>query len=327
MAKTHNNLYEKIISFDNLLEAYKECRKGKRYSVHTLKFNENLEQNLIDIHTSLINKTWKPGKAHRFIVREPKIRQITAPPFSDRVVHHAIMRICAPLFEQRFISNSFACRKGKGSQAAVNKLQQYMRIPSVTYAIKADVKKCFDSLDHTQLMKSISKVISCRDTLNLFESIFNAYGYVEIGIPIGALSSQWICNLLLNDLDHAMMDKHGFGKYIRYMDDVIILAEDKETARHCLSLFEEELNNLGLKLNPKSCISPINRGIDFVGYRTFSTHILPRKRVITKFLKLLLKGKINIQHINSFLAYAKHCNSFNTISYIFNPIGNNQWKF
>jgi len=318
MPKKINNLYSRIVSFDNLLAAYQECRKGKRYSIQALDFATHLEENLINIHNHLIWKTWTTGKAHRFVVREPKIREITAPPFADRVVHHAIMQVCAPLFERRFIENSFACRQGKGAQAAVNKLQQFMRdTPTPAYAVKADVKKCFYSLRHDNLMQAVGRVIACKDTLNLFRTVFAGYGNDDgIGLPIGALTSQWACNLLLDKIDHAMTDKHGYGRYVRYMDDVIMLVENKAQAKRCLSLFESELNAIGLELNPKSGVFPVSQGIDFVGYRTFATHILPRKRIIKKARKDIARTPTSYQRIDSFLAYCKHCNSHNTVTNI-----------
>ncbi len=314
MPKTENNLYEKIIDFDNLLEAYRLCRLGKRYSIQAMEFADHLEENLINIHNHLIYKTWGTGTPHCFVIREPKIREITAPPFADRVVHHAIMRVCAPIFERVFIENSYACRKGKGTQSAVRKVQQFMRAsPKESYVVKVDVKKCFNSLNHGELLKAIERVISCRDTLNLFKKVFSGYGFDDgVGIPIGALTSQWACNLLLTKLDHAMTDRHGFGRYVRYMDDVIIIVSDKQKARDCLELLEMELNNIGLELNHKSGILPVSEGIDFAGYRTFATHILPRKRVIGKARKDLKKSPVNWRRVKSFLAYCKHCDSHKT---------------
>ena len=317
MPKTTNNLYSDIVSFENIYQAYLECRKGKRYSVQAMEFTMNLEINLLTIHNQLLTKTWIPGKAHCFIVREPKIRQISAPPFSDRVVHHAIMRVCSPLFESRFIANSFACRKYKGAQAAIKTLQKYMRENNATYAIKADVKKCFSSLKHSQLISTIARVISCPDTINLFTIIFAAYGNdCGVGLPIGALTSQWACNLLLDKLDHTMMDQYGFGHYVRYMDDVIIITNSKSEATRGLALLEQALNDLDLELNPKSGILPLRLGVDFVGYRTYTTHILPRKRIIVKARRLLSTLPIKLEQLDSFLAYCKHCNSYRTVSNI-----------
>lgn len=314
MPKTENNLYEKIIDFDNLLEAYRLCRLGKRYSFQAMEFAENLEENLINIHNHLVWKTWATGKPHCFTIREPKIRDICAPPFADRVVHHAIMRVCAPIFQRRFIENSFACQKGKGTQAAVKKVQQFMRSsPKGSYVIKADVKKCFNSLHHDEIMRAIERVISCRDTLNLFREVFKGYGNdFGVGIPIGALTSQWACNLLLDKVDHAMTDKYGYGRYVRYMDDMIIITNDKNHARDGLELLSMELEKICLTLNGKTGIYPIKNGIDFAGYRAFETHILPRKRVIGKARKDLKKSPVNWLRVKSFVAYCKHCNAHKT---------------
>ena len=322
MPKTENNLYDKITDFDNLLEAYRLCRLGKRYSIQAMEFADHLEENLINIHRHLVCKTWTTGIPHRFTIREPKIRDVCAPPFADRVVHHALMLVCSPIFQRRFIKNSFACQKGKGTQAAVKKVQQFIRSsPKDSYVIKADVKKCFNSLHHDEIMIAVERVISCRDTLNLFREVFKGYGNdFGVGIPIGSLTSQWACNLLLDRVDHAMTDKHGFGHYVRYMDDIIIVIPDKQKARDGLELLEIELQNIKLELNPKSKISPAKDGVDFAGYRTFATHILPRKRVIEKARKCFKETPVNWARVKSFMAYCKHCNSYTTVTHILNNL-------
>ncbi len=320
MPKKSNNLIDQITSFENIQLAYEKCKKGKRYSFNCLEFSQNLERNLIDIEYQLINNIWLPGTAKTFTVSDPKVREICAPPFKDRIVHHAVMNICAPIFEKRFIHNSYACRVGKGVQAATVKLQEYLREPKVEYYVKTDVKKCFNSLRHDQLLSAVSRIISCKPTLKLFETIFQAYGNVDMGLPIGALTSQWACNLILTKLDHAMTSKHGYGKYIRYMDDVILLVDSKSAAHECLKIFEEELNSLGLVLNPKSGIGPKRKGVTFVGYKTYATHILPHKRTLNRAKKQLTKFPINSQRIDSFISYAKHCDSYRSSKSIFHKI-------
>jgi retron-type reverse transcriptase len=127
MPKTYNNLWEQVVIFENLYEAYLEARKGKRYRDEVLLFGSNLEENLINLQNHLLWKSWRPGRFYSFYVHDPKKRLIQAPPFQDRVVHHALVRVIEPFFERKFIYDSYACRKGKGTHAAVQRLQSFLR--------------------------------------------------------------------------------------------------------------------------------------------------------------------------------------------------------
>lgn len=329
MAKTVGNLYEQIIDFENLWQAYLSARKGKRYRRESLKFAENLEENLINIHNHLIWETWEPGKAREFRVYEPKWRDIQAPPFQDRIVHHALVRVVEPLFERKFIHHSYACRKNKGAQRAVNAVQDMLRraqarYPS-PYVVKGDVSKYFASINHAVLMRAISRTVSCQRTLRLWLKITRAYGHENgFGVPVGALTSQLDGNIMMDQFDHAMVDHAGVGEYVRYMDDFVIVAPGRAAARAILIAAEDELAALGLRLNPKSEYFPAQRGVDFAGYRTWPTHKLPRKRNIRKahrtFKRLAADyaaGVVGLDYIqprvNSFLAYAKHCQAHRTV--------------
>jgi len=145
MPKTYNNLWEQVVIFENLYEAYLEARKGKRYRDEVLLFGSNLEENLINLQNHLLWKSWRPGRFRSFYVYDPKKRLICAPPFQDRVVHHALVRVIDPLFERKFIYDSYACRKGKGTHAAVQRLQSFLRKArrnwDRTYVLKADISK------------------------------------------------------------------------------------------------------------------------------------------------------------------------------------------
>lgn len=329
MAKTVGNLYDQIIDFDNLWKAYLSARKGKRYRRESLRFSENLEENLINIHNHLIWESWEPGRAREFRVYEPKWRDIQAPPFADRIVHHALVRVVEPLFERRFIHHSYACRKGKGAQRAVNAVQALLRQAharhATPYVVKGDVSKYFASINHAVLFRAISRTVSCQRTLRLWLRITRAYGHENgLGVPVGALTSQLDGNIVMDQFDHAMVDHAGVGAYVRYMDDFVIVAPCKAAAQAILIAAEDELAALELRLNPKSDYFPAIRGVDFAGYRTWATHRLPRKRNIRKAHKSFRRmaadyaaGTIGLDYIqpriNSFLAYAKHCQAHQTV--------------
>lgn len=347
MSKTHNNLYDQIVDFDNLWQAYLSARLGKRYRKEVAEFFMHLEENLLNIHNHLVWGTWQPGKARNFRVFEPKQRDIQAPPFADRIVHHALVRVAEPLFERGFIYHSYACRKGKGAQRAVKALQTMLRTAERNYAnpyvIKADIKSYFASIRHDVLFDAIGKVISCEKTLALWKRIALAYGHENgVGLPVGALTSQLSANIVLDQVDHELTDNGGIRRYVRYMDDTVIVASTKAEAQAQLAAMMESVSDHKLTMNPKTTIFPAKSGVDFCGYRTWSTHILPRKRNIAKarirlkkLSKLITQGKAPFRDIaiqvNSFIAYAKHCNAHRTTSRILNDInytgkGVTPWK-
>lgn len=321
-------LFERITAWDNLVAAYREARKGKRRSPEVAAFDADAFANLVNIHEHLLRGTWQPGQARRFWVRDPKWREITAPPFPDRIVHHAIVRIIEPLFERRFIHDSYACRRGKGTHAAVRRTQSFLRGAVRTwpqpYIVKVDVKSYFASIDHDVLMERISRVIRDQATLHLLRTIFAGYGFDGgVGLPVGALTSQLAANIMLDAVDHAVKDDLGVRYCVRYMDDMVAVVEDKESAKALLNKIEGLLASMRLRINPKSGIHPVSRGVDFCGYRIRDTHIRPRKRCLrawkTRFTALRSRyntGRASLsrcrQYVMSFLAVMRHANAWRT---------------
>ena len=331
MPTTANGLWAEIIDFENLYVAFEEARAGKRYRREVMQFASQLEENLINLQNHLIWKSWEPGKPREFVVLEPKRRAIQAPPFIDRVLHHAMVRVVGPHFERRFIPDSFACREGKGVQRCVARTQQFLRAalreygPAV-YVLKADISRYFASIRHDILMTQVERVVSDPDVLWLWRKVVGGYGHDDgVGLPVGALTSQLGANILLDRLDHVAKDDLGIRFYTRYMDDFVAILPDKAAAQRMMRTLGEVVNSLGLVLNPKTAIHPWQRGIDFCGYRTWPTHVLPRKRNIKRakanFRELAARyhrGEIELEHVRrrvaSFLAYAKHCNARTTVS-------------
>jgi len=328
MPRTYGNLWPQVIAWENLHGAYLEARRGKRYKPEVLCFTERLEENLTNIQNHLCWKSWRPGRWREFTVYEPKARFIQAPPFKDRVVHHALVRVIEPLFERKFIFDSYACRVGKGTHAAVLRTQQFMRKAKAkwgqVYVLKGDISKYFPSIRHEHLLGILKRTIRDRDVLWLCETIIQNCGEKGRGIPVGALTSQLFANVYLDQLDHLIKDDLGIKHYIRYMDDWVVLAPDKKYLWETLYCVEDFISSrLGLVLNPKTQVFPASHGIDFCGYRIWPTHLLPRKRNVKKakrrfkwMAKAYAQGRITLGYIGprvaSFLGYMKYCSAYKT---------------
>jgi hypothetical protein len=325
------DLYSRIISFENLLSAYDEARRGKRYTPEALDFAARWEEHLVNMHEHLKWRSWQPGKPRIFTVKDPKRRDITAPPFADRIVHHALVRVVEPLFERRFIFDSYACRKGKGTHAAVARAQTFLRRAKRNwgdgvYVVHADVKSYFASIDHDVALAAIARVVHDHDVLWLWRQIMRSYGFeCGVGLPVGALTSQIVANIVLDRVDHILKDDAGEPYYLRYMDDMVAICRDKQHARQTLELIADACADLKLRLNPKSHYEPWQRGLDFCGYRIWPTHILPRKRNTKRWRQRLrqlaydyAEGRSSLesarQLIGSCIAYFSHANAARTLA-------------
>lgn len=343
--KRIKNLYPKIYDFDNLHNAYLNARKGKRFRNDVLKFSSNLEENLIEIQNELMWKTYKVGKYNQFVITDPKERLIMALRFKDRVVQWAIYRQLYPIFDKKFIYDSYGCRNGKGSLPAVKRLQYWLRQvdrkADKYYYLKLDISKFFYSVNHEILIKILKKTIADEDTIDILRTIINSENDIGLpegfisdcfpadesgefsGLPIGNLTSQMFANIYLNELDQFCKHKLKTHYYIRYMDDIIILHKDKKHLGRIKAEIECFVNKkLGLRLNNKTAIRPIDMGIEFVGYRVWSTHIKIRKKSVIRMKErlnqikyLYTEGLVDYDDVKSTLAsyfgFMKNCNSYN----------------
>jgi hypothetical protein len=328
MPKTAKHLWEEVISWENLIAAYHEARKRKRYKTDVMRFHRRWEEEILNIHNHLVWESWQPSPFSAFTVYEPKVRLIEAPAFRDRVVHHALHRVVEPLFERRFIHHSYACRKGRGTHAATAAVQRMLRQAQAkwgtVYVLQGDIARYFPSIDQHRLIRQLERVIGDRRVLELWKRIIFAQGADGVGLPIGALTSQLAANVYLDVLDHYVTDGLGYGLYARYMDDWIIMGPDKAALWRLLEHLTRWLDDeLGLVINPKSTVYPASQGIDFAGYRTWATHTLPRKRNVTAARRRMLAlahghraGRITREEIRSswasFAGYTKHCQAMQT---------------
>ncbi len=292
----HITLLEAMGDYGNVQKAYNKARKCKRHRKDVLIFTKDKEENLDKVREDILNLAYEPSEYHYFKVYEPKERQIMALPFYDRVVQHAINNVLEPIFDKRFISQSYACRKGKGMHAASDTLKEWLyewnkyHPDQPLYAIKADIHHYFQSVAHDVLKKEIRRYISDKALLKILDRIIDHNGIFPpgVGIPVGNLTSQLFANVYLNKLDQYVKHVLKMKYYVRYMDDFIILSEDPEELRHVLELIEEFLRReLKLELNPKTTILAAKNGTNFVGYIHFKDHKRVRKDAMRRLKKLL----------------------------------------
>lgn len=319
-------LVEAMADYASVQKAYNKARKCKRYRKDVLIFTKDKEENLELVRNDILGLSYEPGEYRYFKVYEPKERQIMALPFYDRVVQHAINNVLEPIFNQRFIFHSYACRKDKGMHAASDTLQSWLyewqkfHQDQPLYAIKADIHHYFQSIDHEILKAEIRKVIKDAGALTLIDRIIDHNGQMPdgVGIPVGNLTSQLFANTYLNKLDQYIKHTLGAKYYVRYMDDFIILSPDKEQLRHWLADIERFLRDeLKLELNPKTTILAAKNGIDFVGYKHRATHRKVRPDSVKRIkgtIKQYESGKITKEQlqkkIQSWTGHAGHADSY-----------------
>jgi len=294
--KTHKHLYSQIASFDNLYLAFKAARKGKRARQDIAGFEFNLEENLLEIQGELQEETYRPGGYRNFHIKDPKPRLISAAPFRDRLVHHALCRVIEPLFDRRFVHDSYACRKGKGTHAAIDRAQEFST--QYPYVLKCDIEHFFPRMDHQVLYQQFTRVLADSRTLRLckliLESGADVHKEVEPvyfagddlfaamhprGLPIGNLTSQFWANVYLNPLDHLIKRDLKCPAYVRYVDDFLLFAKDKEDLHAWRLAVIEYLATLRMTLHEKEAqVFPTHTGIPFLGWRVYPDHLRLKRR-------------------------------------------------
>lgn len=305
--KRYGNLYPKIYDFDNLLAAFYQARKGKRNKPNVAAFEVNLEYELLQLHRELKEACYTPGSYTTFFIHDPKKRMISAAPFRDRVVHHALCQIIEPLFEPSFIYDTYANRKGKGTHAAIKRCQHFMR--QNEFVLKCDIQKYFPSIDHAILKAMIAQRVKCSHTLNLISTIIDHSNTQEIllnyfvgddlftpvtqkkGLPMGNLTSQFFANLYLSPFDHFVKQELSVNGYIRYVDDFVLLDCDKDKLKRAIERINGYLaRHLRLCLHPhKTHVVPTEKGLSFLGQHIFKNHRLILGENMRRFNKRMAK--------------------------------------
>ncbi len=323
-------LFDKVCEYENLKEAFQKARKGKTLKQYVIDFECDLEVHLRTLRNELLLHSYRPKPLQTFILRDPKTRKISKSDFRDRIIHHAICNIIEPIFEKQFIYDSYANRIGKGTLKAIKRLHGFKRIVSknnsrICYVLKADVSRYFETVDHNVLLSLLTKRIYDKEVLWLISIILENHHTTEKGkgMPLGNLTSQFFANVYLDALDqfvkHILKAKH----YIRYVDDFVILDENKEILEAHKDKIIDFLNtHLLLQLHAtKSKILTLNNGINFLGFRVFFRHTLVRKKNAWKFerklrrlKKMYAKGRIErekvIESLEGWLAYVSHADTY-----------------
>jgi retron-type reverse transcriptase len=307
--KMYDNLFREMISPENLFLAWEEFRKGKRDKPDVQLFEWELEQNIFQLHHELISKSYRHGPYHGFHIADPKLRHIHKATVRDRVVHHAVFKVLNRVFEPTFITDSFSCRIGKGTHKGVVRVQKMIRQVSKSqthpcYALKCDIKKFFDTVDHGILLAILQRRIKDPDFLWLLEEIAKSYVATQrerererervnapprVGIPIGNLTSQIFANIYMNEFDQFVKHDLKVRHYARYTDDFVVIADESSYLENLLPSMSDFLSNrLALSLHPeKVFIQSCHRGIDFLGYVIFPHYRLMRSRTRKRMLKKL----------------------------------------
>ncbi|MFA6340916.1 MAG: reverse transcriptase domain-containing protein [Candidatus Paceibacterota bacterium] len=348
-----------IFTIEKIYKAYIQCLKNKKNTVNALKFELKREKNLFQLLSDLKNGKYEISRHICFVVTEPSPREIFASDFRDRIVHHLLCNEIEAFFENDFIESSYANMKGKGTHKAVKKLRFHLvrggRNRQRLYFLKMDIKGFFRNIDKSILWEIVeNKILKSgaeenwkKEVLSLAKKIIYhdptsnyvfkgreetrnlipkekslLFGDKNSGLPLGNLTSQFFANVYLNELDHFVKEDLGFYRYIRYVDDFIILDENKEKLEKVadeVCWFLKENLKLYLCKN-KTILQPTERGIDFLGYFIKPTHMLVRRKVVKRFKNRLYKcinkedGLLkasDIPMIQSYLGHLGHANSFN----------------
>ncbi len=338
MAKTFDGIFDEIITFESLYQAYLRARKGKRKSWPCRHFEQDLEGNLIQLQNELIWGLYKCGGYRSFYVTEPKRRKITALKlFRDRVVQNAIVGAIEPIWEARFVAHSYACRAGRGTHAGADKaqemLRQCLRQHGEIYVLKADIRKYFASIDHEILLGLLRKRLADKRLMSVIEEIVHSYsepGTPGKGLPIGNLTSQLFANIYMDAFDQWAKCRRRERWYVRYMDDFVIIHPDK---RHLQALrIDAErwlADNLELETNHKTSVFPVShaggRGLDFLGYHLWPDSRRLRKASLRRLSRQIKEwqaeyaaGEIGAEHIrtnlHSWTNHARHGNAIPAVA-------------
>lgn len=346
--KRYGNLFPEVIEFSNLLSASRQAQKGKRFRDSVLQFNFNLENELFQLQSELATKIYTPGAYTSFYIQDPKPRFISAAPYRDRVVHHALCNIISPIFERTFTRDSFANRIGFGTHRALHRFTKFTR--TSRYILQCDIRKYFPSIDHEILKSLVRRKIKCRDTLWLIDTIIDASNEQEAsiyhfsgdtlltplqrrrGLPIGNLTSQMFANVYLNGLDHFIKEDLHIQKYVRYMDDFSLFDDDVSTLIDARAAIEDYLSNLRLKLHPiKTQLFKTCNGANFVGFHVLQDRIrvkasgLHRNRRRLRRMQAAYKNRqIQVsqitQSLRSWGAHIEHADTWRLRKRIFNDL-------
>ncbi len=312
-------MYDNIISFQNIHEAWCEFVSGKKKKMDVAEFQLRLSFNLYSLHDDLRLRTYRHGPYEAFAVNDPKPRSIHKAHVRDRLLHHAVYRVLYPYFDRKFIYDSYSCRNYKGTHRAVDRFGYFAKKVSMNHrrtcwVLKCDVKKFFASVDHSILMALVKRHISDPDIILLIQNIIGSFCSTEMGkgLPLGNLTSQLLVNVYMNEFDQFIKHRLKLKYYIRYADDFVIMHHDLRILQEILPKVREFLGeHLGLTLHPdKVYIKTFASGVDFLGWVNFPTHRVLRTTTKRRMFKRLERSEGKPETIQSYLGMIKHGNAY-----------------
>lgn len=332
--KRVGNLWDTLVSFPNLLRAARKARRGKRHRPDVAAFEFDAERELLRTRDELHAGTYAFGPYHEFTITEPKPRLVSAAPYRDRVVHHALCNLLEPVFERSFIADSYACRAGKGTHAAVRRCHEFAR--RHPWVLKCDIRKFFPSIDHAILKGQLARKIKDRRMLELATRVIDHSNPQEPtddwfpgddlftpaerrrGLPIGNQTSQFFGNVYLDALDHFVTDRLRVAGYARYVDDFLVFGAGKRELHAVRERIAAFLVGLRLRLHPdKTAVFPVRQGVKFLGYRVFGSHVRLARDGVVRFRRRIrawradaAAGRLDRGHMRmsvaSWLGHAGH---------------------
>ncbi len=340
MPKTFKGLYAQIYGFEHLLAAYRRARRGKRGRPDVAAFEFRWEEHLLHLATELHAGRYRPGAYRSFTVTESgKRRVISAAPFRDRVVHHALCALLEPIFEPRFIHDSYASRPHKGTHAAIDRAQHFAR--GHQYALQVDVQQFFPSVDHAILRTIVARHIADAQIMNLIdlilaggaEALRDAYQMTYFpgddifaatrprGLPIGNQTSQFWANCYLHPLDLFIKQELGCRAYVRYCDDMILFADDRLTLHQWRAAIIKRTAALRLTIHAgRAQVVPVETGLPFLGWRIFPYRRRLKRRNVIAFTRRF--GRLRVRYaagrcsfdqmkaaVRGWIAHAAHGNT------------------
>jgi RNA-directed DNA polymerase len=310
--------FAEIASIENLLAAWQEFLPGKRKKKDVQEFQMRLMDNILSLHADLMNGTYRHGGYQAFKIADPKPRDIHKASVRDRLLHHAIYRQLYPFFDRTFIADTFSCRDGKGTHAAMDRFMIFAQRVSknntrTCWILKCDIRKFFASIEHRALLEILEQYIPDQKILLLLQEIiesFSSTGQPGIGLPLGNLTSQLFVNIYMNEFDQFVKHKLKAKYYIRYADDFVIVSSNRDWLEIILPEIRNFLwNRLHLSLHPdKVSIRTLASGEDFLGWVHFSDHRVLRTTTKKRMMRNL-KGNPKEGTIQSYRGLLSHGNA------------------
>ena len=302
---------------DNLLVAWREFIRGKRDKKGVIEFQHQLSDNIHSLHAELVNRTYVPGGYYAFKISDPKHRDIHKASVRDRLVHHAVYRKLYPIFDRKFIADSYSCRKDRGTHRATERFRAFAykagRNDTKTFwVLKCDIKKFFASIDHTRLLEGLRVYISDAGVIELVTRIVKSFYSTASGkgLPLGNLTSQLLVNGYMNEFDQFAKHDLRAKYYIRYADDFVFMSQDRRWLERLIPVISRFLrDDLKLQLHPdKVSIRTFASGVDFLGWVHFPDHRVLRTATKRRMLRAI-RNNPKPERTASYLGMLKHGNA------------------